>query len=315
MDTSTKPCVVLVAPPDEPEVYSWVHDHLPPNYELTHVSTGKEALERLETSPVDIFLTEETLPDMTGDELCQELLRHKDYDQTPIIMMTNDDDPSHISSSLDAGATILLHKPLKIFDLYHALLVASRFKESQYETIHLISKLKKISQKDPLTDLYNRHVLTEQGIKEISKARRTQSALSLLMIDIDFFKRVNDTYGHIAGDQVLVSFSELLADNLRDYDLIFRYGGEEFMVILPYTSTEHACSVAEKLRRCVEETAFLTTKGKLHITISIGVAGYSPHLTTIEQFIQEADQALFLAKRAGRNQIALAEEPTENETP
>ena len=160
---------------------------------------------------------------------------------------------------------------------------------------------------DGLTEIYNHRYFQNSLDTEISRALRNETEISLLLIDIDFFKKFNDTYGHQVGDFVLKSFSSTLKSEIRKYDTLARYGGEEFTVILPDTSTSEAVAVAEKLRKAVEDTPFDDGKETYHITASFGVATAKP-LTTDNfskgAFIKEADAALYDAKEAGRNRVA-----------
>ena len=164
---------------------------------------------------------------------------------------------------------------------------------------------------DPLTGLYNRRYLTETMGRELARCMREGQSLCVLMIDIDHFKLVNDTYGHQAGDEVLRQIGAILAQDVRGSDLACRYGGEEFLVLFPNMSLPAALARAEQYRANVE-TARLGF-GEFHIStrLSIGVAGFPGHATTPEGLIQAADQALYTAKRQGRNRVVLEARPAQ----
>ncbi len=166
----------------------------------------------------------------------------------------------------------------------------------------LEEKLLQLSQYDPLTNLYNRRTLEEFLAKDIYRASHYNTPFSLCLIDVDFFKRINDTHGHSVGDEVLKKFSRLLQGSLRKYDYVGRYGGEEFILALPQTTLAEAKEFAENL---CDEIRDLHFQGKHHaefrITASIGVAEFDQHSNTLEKLVQTADSAMYLAKSSGRN--------------
>jgi diguanylate cyclase (GGDEF)-like protein len=166
-------------------------------------------------------------------------------------------------------------------------------------------ELRKLATTDYLTGLFIRRQLFELGEKEINRAQRNGDPLSLMMLDIDHFKSINDTYGHAIGDEVLKKFSMLFRDSLRNIDIVCRFGGEEFVAILPDTDTQTATDVAQRLRLNVE-TSIMPIEGKeLKYTISIGLAVLREKDISINQLINRADEALYHAKRSGRNQVVV----------
>jgi diguanylate cyclase (GGDEF)-like protein len=156
---------------------------------------------------------------------------------------------------------------------------------------------------DGLTGLNNHRTFQERLQQEIERARRFDTPLSLLMIDIDRFKKFNDTYGHTNGDEVLKIIARILKDNVRSIDFVARYGGEEFAVILPQVDLEGALVVAERIRRSAENYELVFNGHKERVTLSIGVATYPDDASNREQLIDHADKALYLAKRTGRNRL------------
>jgi two-component system, cell cycle response regulator len=156
---------------------------------------------------------------------------------------------------------------------------------------------------DGLTQIYNKRFFLETLEREIGRAQRYHRELSLLMFDLDSFKRVNDTYGHLAGDHVLKNLASTVHHRIRKEDVLARYGGEEFAVILPEADAHSAMKFAEKLRRLAERTTFRFEETEISITISIGVATFAPEIADAQAFIKVADERLYAAKAAGRNQV------------
>ncbi|MGJ8679385.1 diguanylate cyclase [Paraglaciecola sp.] len=171
----------------------------------------------------------------------------------------------------------------------------------------LNSQLAQISRIDGLTELYNRRYWEEQFVLEFKRDKRSDSPSSLLMMDIDHFKKVNDTYGHPAGDAVIKGVAGVIRKAIRETDLAGRYGGEEFVVILPDTPIANVEYVAQRIRRLVEKLVIIHDEVEIKCTISIGVAGFESEFKDYTQWLNQADQALYQAKKAGRNQVVLAE--------
>jgi two-component system cell cycle response regulator len=166
------------------------------------------------------------------------------------------------------------------------------------------ARLEALAHTDPLTMVLNRRALVSRLTAEVDRARRYESVVTILMIDLDHFKGVNDTYGHPAGDQVLRDVAQLLQHEVRSVDIVARYGGEEFIVVLPETSTEGAVAFAERIRERIESRMFESTGHSLLLTTSIGVATFpSPRVSSMEDLVARADEALYRAKAEGRNRV------------
>jgi diguanylate cyclase (GGDEF)-like protein len=167
-----------------------------------------------------------------------------------------------------------------------------------------------LSNTDSLTGLTNRNHFLVRGHNEFSQANRRSDALACLFMDVDYFKKINDSYGHFAGDQVLIKIAEILAENARDYDEVSRLGGEEFAILMPSTDSHAAFKIAQRIRERIELTQFDVEKEKkLHITVSVGVACYPDIIVaSVEELLKKADEALYQAKRSGRNKIVVAGE-------
>jgi diguanylate cyclase len=180
-----------------------------------------------------------------------------------------------------------------------------------YKKMHqeALSSLAEASHRDGLTGIYNRRFLEESIAKEFNRSRRYGGTMSLVMLDIDHFKQINDTHGHLAGDEVLRTTAKRLDALVRRSDTLGRYGGEEFGVLLPETTLDGALIFAERIRQSVEEATVTHGENTIQVTISIGIAQYHGDMTRYEELIKEADDALYQAKNAGRNCVRCAEQP------
>ncbi|RPJ40695.1 MAG: diguanylate cyclase, partial [Chloroflexi bacterium] len=179
------------------------------------------------------------------------------------------------------------------------------------ENARLYNEVQQIAIQDTLTGLYNRRGFTDVAQREIERSRRFQRPLAALMVDIDRFKLVNDTYGHLVGDQVLGWLADLWRVHLRSIDIIGRYGGEEFIILLVENDLEMAARVATRLCGLIDEAQVSTSAGPVHITVSIGVARLSDQMTELSHLVNAADEALYVAKRSGRNQARVFQPPVE----
>jgi diguanylate cyclase (GGDEF)-like protein len=167
-------------------------------------------------------------------------------------------------------------------------------------------ELEKLSMLDPLTSISNRRFFIEQLGKEFERAQRYSIPLTLAMMDLDYFKIVNDTYGHLVGDDVLKRISIFLKENLRSHDVVARYGGEEFCIMLPETNVEHAAKVAERIRVAMQKIEFKNAKGSFYVSCSIGVASIEINVENAMDLISHADKALYKAKHTGRNKVIIS---------
>ena len=186
------------------------------------------------------------------------------------------------------------------------LLVASRRTMMDIRQEH--QKMKNLAMEDKLTGLYNRRYFHSVMKKELNRARRYGALLSLILIDIDCFKKINDTFGHSVGDAVLKKLSKIFKDSARKVDVVFRYGGDEFAIVCPISGTRSARIFAERLRKTIEKKQLKYNKTKLAVTISAGICKYTSVSSSIKKIVEGADKALYLTKRNGRNQVCVAEE-------
>lgn len=306
----TNPRILLLLPFQENEMRSWLKKHLEEYFAILDAHTVEEALFHLAHQAVQAVLTTYLISEMTAIHFCQSLRSQVKFAQLPVILLLEPDEMELVSEALSAGISNILPTPITPAHLLTGLKIAFKHKESLDLLTKHVKKFKRLAERDPLTHFYNRYVLYKEGKKQVSKACEEGLPLSILMIDIDRFKNINDLHGHLIGDEVLMEFSSLLAGTLRGNDITARFGGEEFVVLLPDTSPQQALIVAEKLRRIVAKHPFQTSQGPSHITISIGVTTLTTHGNSknrLEHMMKEIDDALYEAKENGRNQVVFFE--------
>ena len=269
------------------------------NFDVVTAMNGREAIEKVESESPDVILLDVQMPEMDGYEACDHLKKNEKTKDIPIIFLTASTGEANVVKGLTLGADDYITKPFNEKELLARVGVMIRIREAE-------KKIETMALTDSLTGLYNRRFLYQRFEEEISRAKRKSLALSCVMIDIDFFKKINDTYGHDFGDFVLKEVADILRMNLRGYDAIVRFGGEEFVVILAGTEPQNALIVAQKLREKVEEHTFTKASISAKLTISIGVFGCQSNqiLEDVEKFIKFVDEAMYTAKKTGRNRVA-----------
>ena len=281
-------------------------------YEVEWAADGKSAIKLAASGRYDLVMLDVVLPDMQGTQICQWLKSNAPTRRIPVIMVTAKDSIEDMVTSLDSGADDYLHKPYVDVELKARIKAHLRTKalqddltDSNAKLEELLDEVRRLAITDPLTGLYNRRHFTSMLEKEFSRVRRYKTELGCMIIDVDFFKKINDTLGHHAGDTVLSELAGILSEGLRKADIICRWGGEEFVVLLPQTGQDKVMEVAERLRHTVEEYRFLKHPD-LKVTVSIGVSTWpSEGMDSPDTIINTADEALYKAKNAGRNRIAL----------
>ena len=272
------------------------------------VSCAEEALKLLEKDTFHVVITDIKLPVMGGLELTKTIKKEKNSD---VIVMTGYSDDYSYEEAINIGASDFIVKPIRFEELLLRLSRVLKERELSKERIRMMKKLQKLAITDGLTKLYNSRSFYSQLELEVDRFNRYQHPLALLLLDLDYFKKYNDNYGHLEGDKVLVRFSQIIKSCLRANDSAYRYGGEEFTVILPETAGEEARTVAQRIRAALEAESFSPENGKdVRITISIGVTEYC-HKEELSTFIQRADKAMYLSKQNGRNKVSLLYENPE----
>ncbi|MBI3179124.1 MAG: diguanylate cyclase [Deltaproteobacteria bacterium] len=274
--------------------------------QLETAADGVEAIEKVRAEPPDLLILDVLMPKMNGLEVCRIVKSFAGDSFIPIILVTVKGDVDSKVTGLKLGADDYLAKPYNPLELRARVLSMLRIKSLQDRIIAKRKELEALSVTDDLTGLYNHRAMQQRLRDEFLRAQRYNDPLSLLMIDLDHFKEINDKSGHLFGDQVLIQLAKLLRKAVRETDFVARYGGEEFLVILPQTHFSGCLPVAERVWRSVAEHEYVAEKNKTRVTVSVGVSFFpNKNVATVEQLLHSADQALYQAKREGRNRICL----------
>ncbi|MGD8700916.1 MAG: diguanylate cyclase [Desulfosarcina sp.] len=270
-------------------------------YESSVASSAEEALDVLSADTIEVVITDIMLPGMDGLALTDKIKRSRDID---VIVMTGYSTDYSYEEAISKGASDFVFKPVRFEELLLRLKRVLKERRLNQERVQMLDKLKKLSITDGLTGLYNSRYFYTQLKNEIERFNRYGHKLSLLLLDIDEFKVYNDSFGHLEGDKILVRLGRIIKSCLRKMDTAYRYGGEEFTIILPGTHGEEARTVAERLRVAVAAEDFTSGRHpEVEITISIGVTQYRQE-EKISNFVQRADQAMYRSKQAGRNKVS-----------
>ncbi len=271
-------------------------------YLVIEAVDGTSALAQCREHRPDVVLLDVEMPGLDGYQVLAELKADTELKNTPVVFLTGRTGMDDIVAGLRGGAHDYLKKPFEPAELLARVGSAVHVKQLQDELWQRNTELNRISRTDSLTGLYNRWHLDDVTARESSTARRHGDQLSIVLFDIDHFKIVNDTYGHPAGDLVLVEFARRMTDQLRAGDIAGRWGGEEFLLILPRTDVAGAVRVAERVRIAAAATPIIATTSRIPITVSGGCATGSGEAHS--ELLDLADNRLYEAKRAGRNRIA-----------
>ena len=272
-------------------------------YEVITANSGKEAWQLIENGEVRLSILDAMMSDIDGFELCRKIRRdiqEKKLKNTFIILLIEKGRKDDIAKGLSMGADDYVIKPFGFLELKVRIQNGERI-------IRLEDSCKKLATFDPLTKMLNRNKILEFLSDELNRGWREDHPTGVIMADIDRFKKVNDTFGHSAGDTVLVQVAARLKKAIRPYDKAGRYGGDEILIILPNCDMKNLKLVAERLRRCISEKKIKTKAAVLDITLSIG--GTSSEISSdasVNDLMQTSDNALLLAKRKGRNWVILA---------
>ncbi len=268
-------------------------------YQVFTADSGELALDILEEQTIDLILLDMYMPGISGLALLQKLKAQSSLLNIPVIMLSASDDEDQIVAALEFGADDYVTKP------YIPKVLLARIRTS----LRLLEKtleLESLAKTDFLTGINNRGCFDDLAGKAISQAKRSEHPLVIAMLDIDFFKAVNDNYGHEAGDKVLIQFASIMIKCFRDYDIIGRVGGEEFAVCMPNTSAENAVIACERFRDCVEsENIKINTGESISVTVSIGLSLGQGVDVSFEDLMKKSDLSLYQAKENGRNQVKM----------
>jgi two-component system, cell cycle response regulator len=309
LDLGVAPTILLV---DDDEL---VLEHLEAlvtaaGFEVRTASGGMAALVSLEEHFTPVVIADLNMPGMDGLELCRTIRQHPWPGYIYLLVLTAQDKEQDILAGLDAGADDYLSKRSSSAHLLARLRTAQRFLTLEQSLKDALTQTRRLAVTDPLTGAPNRLYFQQRLGRELRRLRRFGGDLSLMSLDIDNFKQINDRYGHSSGDAVLQEFVKRIGRTLpRDTDWYARIGGEEFAVILDGTNLAGAAIVAEKVRRAIADTPIRTSAALLNVTVSIGVSGLSTGADradyTMESLLQLADRGLYASKERGRNCVTL----------
>ncbi|GAA6617846.1 diguanylate cyclase [Scytonema sp. NUACC26] len=279
-------------------------------YETTFASSGQQALERARAAKPDLILLDLMMLEMNGLEVCEKLKADLDLTDIPIIFLTASTEQEDLLQAFEKGAIDYVTKPFHAAELLARVrthlelkLAREQLKKLLHEQKVLIQELERLATTDPLTKVFNRRHLLILAEQELKRSLRYNIVFSVLMLDIDRFKQINDTYGHAVGDRVLTVMAQVSLNCLRTVDFYGRFGGEEFVAFLPETDIDEAIIVADRIRENLEKTGILAQEQQIFITVSIGVASYHLRDDSVDAMLQRADKALYRAKNQGRNRV------------
>jgi diguanylate cyclase (GGDEF)-like protein len=274
-------------------------------FEVITVKNGVDALSILKRQRrPELAILSRRLPGIDGLELCRRISNRLREFPPYIFILGNPNEKQEIESTLEAGAADYLTAPVEESELRARLIVASRILKRQQNLISSRDEFRVQARNDSLTGVWNRRAILEVLEDELDRSSRHERSTGVLLIDLDHFKRVNDLHGHLVGDLVLQETSRRLSHALRSYDFIGRYGGEEFLIVVPGANQSELCELAERIRAAMECEPVLAGQNKIRITLSIGATIATAGEKSISNVIAVADAALYKAKRIGRNRTA-----------
>ncbi len=278
-----------------------------PDYRVFLARDGREALGLFAEHLPAVVITDWEMPDISGLELCRRIRREFQGSHAHLILLSSNTDKQQVVEGLAAGADDYLTKPFHAGELVARVEVGRRIVDLHRQIQAKNRLLEEMALTDALTGLPNRRALEVWAPSQLSSAARHDFWIWAVMIDLDLFKKVNDTFGHDAGDTVLKTFAEILKANTRQSDICARWGGEEFLIMITHADMENANNVVERIRKQFEIKKFIFNNREISVTASFGIVGFRgtkpPDLSV---FLARADTALYAAKIKGRNRVELA---------
>jgi two-component system cell cycle response regulator len=282
-------------------------------YDVTVVTDGEAALAVLEGDAAPrLAVLDWMMPGLEGVQVCQRIRSRADRPYVYILLLTARNEKRDLLRGLEVGADDYLTKPFDTAELRARIRVGERILNLQDDLISAREELRFRATHDGLTGIPNRTMVIEALDKEASRQAREARPFGIVLADIDHFKTINDRYGHLSGDDVLKTVVERMKACIRPYDVIGRYGGEEFLIVVPAVDTPGAVALAERVRRTVESQPVTLALGEVNVTVSLGVAvSLDAKRTDARELLRLADEALYRAKNGGRNRSELAEYPSQ----
>jgi two-component system cell cycle response regulator len=302
---------ILIAD-DEPVSRRLVQGYLTKwGYDVVTVEDGNAAWAQLNQPDAPrIALLDWLMPGQNGIDVCKKMRLHRPEPYTYMLLLTVKDTKESIVEGLESGADDYLTKPFHPRELKARLRVGQRLLELEDALVQARESMRFRATHDALTEVWNRGAVLETLEREMSRSRREGASLGVIMADLDHFKSVNDSYGHLAGDSVLQEVSKRMRAGVRSYDTVGRYGGEEFLILLPGCDATVTAEKAEQLRMAITQPSIDTPSGPLRVTMSFGgVATANWQSDSASQILQMADAALYRAKQEGRNRVVMAGAP------
>lgn len=305
--SSQKPLGPILVAEDDPVARNLLERRLGEwGYQVYRAENGQQAWDLLRRPEIRIALLDWMMPDIEGPELCQRLRQSKKQRYTYLILLTARDSSFDIIQGLEAGADDYMTKPINLMELRARLQTARRIINLEDNLIKAKRKLTRLASTDSLTRAWNRRTIFGFLAEELNRFRREGRPFGVLMIDIDHFKEINDRYGHPAGDAVLKQLVTLVRNNLRNYDRVARYGGDELMLLLPGSKAKATEVIASRVLERVRQHRFnIGPRISIPVTISVGGATVTSSQDKAEIIIRAADRALYLAKKQGRDRVVI----------
>jgi two-component system cell cycle response regulator len=289
---------------DRPESVAWFRTALEVKNKVDDIATFDEALVSARGGDFDLIVVSLGIRAFDGLRLCSHLRSLAEIRNTPILVLVSEGENRKLAQALDMGVNDYLMRPVDRNELMARVKTQLRKKRYADKLRHNMQLSLEMAITDQLTGLHNRRYMARH-LDTLMKNASEAKPISFLIMDIDYFKAVNDTYGHDVGDEVLRDFASRIGANVRGIDLACRYGGEEFVVVMPDTDAGYAYTIAERLRQSIELTAFPISRppDKINVTASIGIASSNGNGDDSDKLLHRADQALYRAKREGRNRV------------
>ncbi|WP_321495226.1 diguanylate cyclase [uncultured Desulfobacter sp.] len=279
--------------------------HLGQQYNVIPALNGKRALAIAQKKQIDLILLDIIMPEIDGYEVCTLLKENELTRDIPVIFITAQTEEDAIEKAYDAGGIDYVTKPFRPRELLARIRRELTLQRLIKDLEASKEELRILATTDPMTKLYNRRSFADISANLLGQSKRESQNMSVLMIDIDKFKGINDAHGHDVGDAVIISMADNLRNMSRKGDIVCRYGGEEFVLLLPNTQIAGACILGEKIRQHFQESAVkIKSGGQLHVTISIGATEVDVQVEkNLEPALKRADAALYQAKEGGRNKL------------